>query len=81
VPRALVCRFTDPKRSDVLVFSYPPDESREFMKRIVAIGGDDLHIEDQKIYVNCTSAAPSGRAIQDPRAHWMERLGRARRCR
>jgi len=49
VPRALVCRFTDPKRSDVLVFSYPPDESREFMKRIVAIGGDDLHIEDQKI--------------------------------
>ena len=51
-----VYRFTAPKRGDVIVFKYPVDESRDFIKRIIAVGGEDLSIKDQKIYVNCKPA-------------------------
>ena len=51
-----IYRFADPARGDVIVFKYPVDESRDFIKRIIAVGGEDLHIADQKIYVNCQPA-------------------------
>jgi signal peptidase I len=70
-----VYRFTDPKRGDVIVFKYPVDESRDFIKRIIAVGGEDLHIKDQKIYVNCTPPEPSCRPIDDPWGKWDDRFG------
>jgi len=70
-----VYRFTDPKRGDVVVFKYPVDESRDFIKRIIAVGGEDLHISDQKIYVNCRPPDPACRPIDDPWGKWEERLG------
>ena len=48
-----IYQFTDPKRGDVIVFKFPVDESRDFIKRIIAVGGEDLYIKDQKIYINC----------------------------
>jgi signal peptidase I len=70
-----VYRFTDPVRGDVIVFKYPVDESRDFIKRIIAVGGEDLHIKDQKIYVNCRPPAPACRPIDDPWGKWEERPG------
>jgi signal peptidase I len=68
-------RFAEPARGDVIVFKYPPDESRDFMKRIIAVGGEDLHIQGQKIYVNCRPPEPSCRPIDDPWGKWEERFG------
>jgi signal peptidase I len=70
-----VYRFADPARGDVIVFKYPVDESRDFIKRIIAVGGEDLHIKDQKIYVNCRPPASSCRPIEDPWGRWEERFG------
>ena len=70
-----VYRFIDPKRGDVIVFKYPVDESRDFIKRIIAVGGEDLHIKDQKIYVNCKPPEPSCRPIDDPWGKWGDGLG------
>jgi signal peptidase I len=70
-----IYRFTDPKRGDVIVFKYPVDESRDFIKRIIAVGGEDLHIAAQKIYVNCRPPEPSCRPIDDPWGKWEERFG------
>ena len=70
-----VYRFTDPQRSDVIVFKYPLDESRDWFKRIIAVGGEDLYIKEQKIYVNCKPPAPSCRPIDDPWGKWGEGLG------
>jgi signal peptidase I len=72
-----VYRFTDPVRGDVVVFKYPVDESRDFIKRIIATGGEALHIQDQKIYVNCRPPDPSCRAIEDPWGRWEDRYGGA----
>jgi signal peptidase I len=70
-----VFRLRDPARGDVIVFKYPVDESRDFIKRIIAVGGEDLHIKDQKIYVNCRPPEPSCRPIDDPWGKWEERFG------
>jgi len=45
-------RFTDPKRGDVIVFKYPDNPSRNFIKRIIAVGGDTVEIRDKVVYVN-----------------------------
>ncbi|MEJ2156999.1 MAG: signal peptidase I [Desulfobacteraceae bacterium] len=42
----------DPKRGEVIVFKYPGDPSKDYIKRVVAVGGDKLEIRDKKVYVN-----------------------------
>jgi signal peptidase I len=70
-----IYQFTDPKRGDVIVFKFPVDESRDFIKRIIAVGGEDLYIKDQKIYINCKPPDDSCRPIDDPWGKWGEGLG------
>jgi signal peptidase I len=67
--------FTDPVRGDVIVFKYPVDESRDFIKRVIAVGGEDVHSKDQKIYVNCNPPEPNCRPIDDPWGKWEEPFG------
>jgi len=42
----------DPERGDIVVFKYPEDPSKDFIKRVIAIGGDTLEIIDKQLYVN-----------------------------
>jgi len=44
--------FTEPKRGDVIVFIYPEDKKRDFIKRLVAKGGETLEIRNGDIYIN-----------------------------
>jgi signal peptidase I len=41
-----------PERGDIVVFEYPEDPSKDFMKRVIAIGGDEIYGKDKKIYLN-----------------------------
>lgn len=45
-------KFAQPRRGDVAVFKYPDDPARNFIKRIVAIGGDTVEIRDKIVFVN-----------------------------
>jgi len=42
----------DPKKGDIVVFKYPEDPSKDFIKRVVATGGDSVEIINKKLYVN-----------------------------
>lgn len=42
----------DPERNDIVVFVYPEDPSKDFIKRVVAVAGDTLEIIDKQLYVN-----------------------------
>src|SRR5215813_5607152 len=37
-------RFGSPSRGDVIVFKYPQDPDKDFIKRVVAVGGDTIEI-------------------------------------
>jgi signal peptidase I len=42
----------DPQKGDIVVFKYPEDPSKDFIKRVVGTQGDTLEIRDKKVYVN-----------------------------
>ena len=42
----------DPRRGDIIVFKYPQDEKRDFIKRIVATPGESFQIRGNDVYVN-----------------------------
>jgi signal peptidase I len=39
-------------RGDLIVFEYPVDQGKDFIKRIVAVGGDNVEIRDKALFVN-----------------------------
>jgi signal peptidase I len=41
-----------PKRGDVIVFIYPLDPSKDFIKRVVAVEEDTVKIINKKLYIN-----------------------------
>ena len=43
-----------PHRGDVIVFRYPDDPSRDFIKRCVAVEGQTIEIKNKSLYVNDT---------------------------
>jgi len=43
---------TIPKRGDVIVFKYPEDESKDFIKRVVGIPGDTIEIKEKMVSIN-----------------------------
>lgn len=45
-------RFQAPKRGDIVVLKNPRDENQDFIKRIIAIPGDTLRIEDEQVFIN-----------------------------
>jgi signal peptidase I len=43
-----------PHRGDIIVFKYPEDPKRDFIKRVIGVGGDVIESRDKEIYVNGT---------------------------
>jgi signal peptidase I len=43
---------SEPKRGDIVVFRFPEDPKKDFIKRVVAVSGDVVEIRDKKVYVN-----------------------------
>lgn len=52
-------RFHPPHRGDVVVFKYPLDPKKDFVKRLIAFGGEKVEIKDGAIFINDTM-------IEDP---------------
>jgi signal peptidase I len=54
-----VYHFAEIHRGDVVVFHYPRDPQKSYIKRVIAVPGDDLRIDDGRTYIN-------GRLLPEP---------------
>jgi signal peptidase I len=41
-----------PQREDIIVFKYPEDPSKDFIKRVIGLPGDVIQIRDKQLYIN-----------------------------
>lgn len=48
----LAYTFSEPERLDVVMFKYPDDESKDFIKRIIGLPGETVTIKGGKVYIN-----------------------------
>ncbi len=47
-----VLTIRDPRQGDVIVFEYPEDPSKDFIKRVIGVPGDVVEGKEKKVYVN-----------------------------
>jgi len=50
-------------RGDVVVFVFPLDPTKDFIKRVIGIGGDTVRVKDGRVFLN-------GEPMPDPHAHF-----------
>lgn len=60
----LTYRFDEPARGDVVIFRYPRDPSKFFIKRIVALPGETIRIEGSTVTI-INAAHPDGFALEE----------------
>ena len=60
-----LARFGTPKPGDVIVFVYPVDPSKDFIKRVVGVPGDVIEIRNKRVFVN-------GVPRDDPHAYFAD---------
>jgi signal peptidase I len=61
----VILNLGSPNRGDVVVFRYPVDPSKDFIKRVIAKEGDTVLIKDKAIYIN-------GKKAEDPHAFFAD---------
>lgn len=64
--------YFHPEHGDVVVFVYPEDRDKDFIKRVIGIPGDRIEIRHKKLYRN-------GEPVDEPYAHYTDPEGPAPR--
>ena len=52
------------QRGDILVFKFPEEPERDFIKRTIGLPGDTIELKNQTVYVN-------GQPLDEPYAHYL----------
>src|SRR3977135_2905402 len=55
------------KRGDIVVFKYPEEPDRDFIKRVIGLPGETVEVREKKVYVN-------GKPLDEPYAHYLQPL-------
>jgi signal peptidase I len=50
--RKTIIPITNPQRGDIVVFIYPNDRSKDYIKRVIGVSGDKIEIKNKIIFIN-----------------------------
>jgi signal peptidase I len=67
-PNALeraVLPVRDIRRGDIVVFKYPDEPTRDFIKRVIGLPGETIELRNKKVFVN-------GQPLDEPYVHFLE---------
>jgi signal peptidase I len=53
------------RRGDIVVFKYPDEPERDFIKRVVGLPGETLELRNKKVYIN-------GQPLEEPYVHFLD---------
>lgn len=48
----IIVPLGEPKSGDIIVFKFPEDPEKDFIKRVIGVAGDVVHIRSKKVYIN-----------------------------
>jgi signal peptidase I len=65
-----ILMFHKPDRGDVIVFKYPENPKKDFIKRVIAVEGETIEEKDKIVYVN-------GKVMNEPYAYHYDRYLRS----
>jgi len=57
--------WSQPHRGDIVVFVFPRDRDKDFIKRVVAVEGDTVEVRHKQLYIN-------GEKVEDSHAYFAE---------
>lgn len=60
--------ISTPKRGDIIVFIYPEDRSKDFIKRVIGLPGEKVEVKEQTLFIN-------DKPIEDPYGHYSKTKG------
>ena len=64
-PESGLLPVREPRRGDIVVFKYPDEPERDFIKRVIGLPGETLELRNKKVYVN-------GQPLDEPFVHFLE---------
>lgn len=50
--KKFIKRFRDPKPGEIIIFKFPSDPSKDYIKRCIAIGGQTVEIRNKDVFVD-----------------------------
>ena len=59
--------INQPQREDIIVFEFPEDPSKDFIKRVIGLPGDVVEIRNKKLFINGTPVDDRHGIHKDPK--------------